>query len=83
MGMQSAYFDHEAWLLTRERIGQGLCECCPVPQDLPAQFLTLIEKLTTSELPRQTLPAWLRKFDAIEGNLLLRGFRKRQAVAVT
>jgi hypothetical protein len=79
MAAQCAYFEPEAWSLTRERIGRGLCERYPVPQGLPVRLLMLVEKLASSEVPQQTLSAWLRKLDAVEGNLLLRGVRKRLA----
>jgi hypothetical protein len=65
----------EAWSLTKERIGQGLCDLYSMPQDLPARLLILVEKLA-GESPKLIFYRWIRKLDAVEGNLLLRGFRK-------
>lgn len=76
MATQRAHYEPFAWWLARERIGQGLRERYPVLQDLPAGLLMLVEKLATSESPREMQSAWLRKLDAIEGNRLLRGCRK-------
>lgn len=79
MATLCAYSYPEAWPLTRERIGHGLCECYPVAQDLPVRLLMLVEKLAARESSRQTLSPWFQKLDALEGNMLLRSFRKRLA----
>jgi hypothetical protein len=77
MTTQGAYYDRFAWWLARERIGQGLREHYPVLPDLPAGLLVLVGKLATGDSPQQTPSTWLRKLDAVEGNQLLRGCRRR------
>jgi hypothetical protein len=77
MATQRADYEPFAWWLARERIGQGLRERYPLLQDLPAGLLTLVDKLPTSESRQKKQSTWLRKIDAVEGNQLLRGCRKR------
>lgn len=80
MAAHGAHYEPFAWWLTRERIGQGLRERRPVLQDLPAGLLMLVEKLASSESPQEMPSTWLTKLDAVEGNQLLRGCRKRLGV---
>ena len=51
-----------------------------MPEELPAQLLKLAEKLDAvvgNQLPQEAPRNWLRKLDAIEGDQLLRAYRKR------
>jgi hypothetical protein len=60
------------WSFVREQIGQGLRERYQVPKELPRKLHALIRKLEAIE--RESLPgrSLIEKFDAIEGNYLLR-----------
>lgn len=77
MAAQGAHYEPFAWWLARERLGRDLRQHYPVPQDLPAGLLVLVEKLAGTESPHEVPSKWLGKLDAIEGNRLLRASRKR------
>ena len=60
------------WSSVRELIGQGLRERYQVPTELPAKLLALLRKLEAIESKSLRGRSVIGKFDAIEGNYLLR-----------
>jgi hypothetical protein len=74
---QTFYEDHylyegPTWRLVREQIGHGLRERYQVSKELPAKLLALIRKLEAIESKSLRGRSVIGKFDAIEGNCLLR-----------
>jgi hypothetical protein len=75
--VQSFYEDHYlyeglTWSFVREQIGQGLRERYQVPTELQPKLLALIRNLEVIESKSPRARALIGKFDAIEGNYLLR-----------
>jgi hypothetical protein len=60
------------WSSVRELIGQGLRERYQLPTDLPPKLLALLSKLEAIESKSLRGRSVIGKFDAIEGNYLLR-----------
>jgi hypothetical protein len=60
------------WSFVRELIGQGLRDHYVVPKKLPAKLLALLRKLEAIESKSLRGRSVIGKFDAIEGNYLLR-----------
>jgi hypothetical protein len=74
---QTFYEDHYlfeglTWSFVREQIGQGLRERYQVPTELPHKLLALIRNLEVIESKSPRARSLIGKFDAIEGNYLLR-----------
>jgi hypothetical protein len=73
---QTFYEDHflyegRTWQVVRERIGLGLRERFQVSEELPSKLLALLRKLEAIE-SKSLGRSVIGKFDAIEGNYLLR-----------
>jgi hypothetical protein len=69
-----SFFERHAaltWWFVMARVGQGLRERYQVPKELPAKLLALIKKLDAIE-SKSRARTLIGKFDAIEGNCLLR-----------
>ena len=60
------------WSFVTEQIGQGLRDYYQVSTELPAKLLTLLRKLEAIESKSLRGRSVIGKFDAIEGNYLLR-----------
>jgi hypothetical protein len=60
------------WSFVRELIGQGLRERYQLSTELPAKLLALLRKLEAIESKSLRGRSVIGKFDAIEGNYLLR-----------
>ena len=74
---QTFYEDHYlyegvTWWFVRELIGQGLRKRYQVSTELPAKLLALLRKLEAIESKSLRGRSVIGKFDAIEGNYLLR-----------
>jgi len=67
-----SFYEGLTWWFVRERIGQGLRERYQVPTELPAKLLALLRKLEAIESKSLRGRSVIGKFDAIEGNYLLR-----------
>ena len=67
-----SFYEGLTWSSVRELIGQGLRERYQVPSELPAKLLALIRKLEAIENKSMRGRSLVEKFDAIEGNYLLR-----------
>ena len=60
------------WSFVTEQIGQGLREHFEVPTRLPSKLLALLKTLEAIESKSLCGRSLVGKFDAIEGNYLLR-----------
>jgi len=74
---QTFYEDHYlyeglTWWFVREQIGQGLRESYQLATDLPPKLLALLSNLEAIESKSLRGRSVIGKFDAIEGNYLLR-----------
>ena len=67
-----SFFEGLTWSFVREQIGQGLRGRYQVPKELPRKFHALIRKLEAIEGRSLRGRSLIGKFDAIEGNYLLR-----------
>jgi hypothetical protein len=67
-----SFYEGLTWRLVRERIGHCFRERYEVPEELPAKLLALIKKLDAIENKAPRPRSLIGKFDAIEGNYLLR-----------
>jgi hypothetical protein len=67
-----SFYGGLTWASVREIIGHGLRERYQVPIELPAKLLALIRKLEAIESKSLRGRSLVEKFDAIEGNYLLR-----------
>jgi hypothetical protein len=67
-----SFYEGLTWSFVREQIGQGLRERYEVPTRLPSKLLALLRKLEAIESKSPHARTLIGKFDAIEGNYLLR-----------
>ena len=67
-----SFYEGLTWSCVREWIGQGLRERYQVPTELPAKLLALVRKLEAIKSKSLRGRSVIGKFDAIEGNYLLR-----------
>ena len=67
-----SFYEGLTWSFVRELIGQGLRKRYQVSTELPAKLLALLRKLEAIESKSLRGRSVIGKFDAIEGNYLLR-----------
>ena len=67
-----SFYEGLTWWFVREQIGQGLRERYQLPTNSPPKLLALLSKLEAIESKSLRGRSVIGKFDAIEGNYLLR-----------
>jgi hypothetical protein len=67
-----SFYEGPTWSFVIEQIGQGLRERYQIPQGLSRKLHALIRKLEAIESKSLRGRSLIEKFDAIEGNYLLR-----------